>query len=194
MIHCWCEDDIPPWSTFWIKSVMNPIATEPPVAIVTRPGLADTAGGRSKESPIAEGDLTLFLPTAAFSYSEGVYPATLYTANLVPNLLTNGIAAIPAKSVFPGISLLTGIHWLGYDAAKSDPEHRWFFPRNDTWYLGSMIDSQTGDELEAYGQSADVLAHRVHGVAFRRIGLPDTINRCVAVVMQPLVMNHTAVL
>lgn len=182
---CYCEDSIPPWSVFWAKSLMNPSPFETPILVVTRPGVSVRDDDSDKTDALNDRDVELSLPTAAFEFytPPPIYKEFFYATNFKANIFTNGMLAIRAKNIFAAIPLTVGIHWLRYDEDRADPEHRLFFPRDDTWYLGSMASETTGSEREAYGQSRGTLAHRVHGVVFRRVGIADTIHKCVPVIM-----------
>jgi len=106
-----------------------------------------------------------------------VYHEGFYATNLRLYVLTNGMHAVPAKTIFYAKHLLHGVHWMRYDENHATPTHPWFYPRDDSWFLVST------NSKESFGQSKDQLQHRVHGVVFRRIGRADTINKCVPVVM-----------
>lgn len=161
-ILCWCEEDIPPWSCFWIKEIMNPSALETPIAVVYRPTDAAEEVALNESIIVKTWD-----PNVLY------YSSSLFVANLRADALTNGIIAVRAKNIFHALPLMVGFHWMAYDENLADPEHRWFYPRTDRWPLASkesptiLIDSE----------------NVVRGVQFLRIGNANESLHCVPVVM-----------
>jgi len=158
-----------------MKSVLNPVAIQEPAIVVSRPTTPPNAYNTHKTTM----DLDLYTPDAVTEYSQWpvAFPEAFYATNLRLNVLTNGIISVPAKTLFYAKHLLHGVHWMRYDENHATPTHPWFYPRDDSWFLGST------DTKESVGQSRSQLDRRVHGVVFRRIGRADTINKCVPVVM-----------
>lgn len=160
-ITCWTEQDLPPYSIFWMRDILNPCALKAPIVRVYRP-----TPDQVIEEDFYDGTLV-----RRWSSVYGYYVDATYVGNTRSDALTNGGSPIPAMSQFLGWQLHCGRFWLGYTTDDvPDPTIRRFGVRLSTGYLIPATPTEDTDI--------------VRGVTFIRLGEPDTVQRCVPVIME----------
>lgn len=205
-IACWCEEDVPPFSCLFMKSVLNPVASEDPIMIVMR-------GSRAIGLPSTPMDVGFMPPFGVLNWNWsadwGYFSSNAVQYLLRSGLVTNGAVSVPAKTPFYCEYLMLGVHWLGYDDTeeydtwqatsgphrpKANPEHIWFYPRDDTFLLGSVNGSYPFFRVNSLDPNSGALSESqsnriVDGVLFRRVGHADEARKCVSVVMESLMVQ-----
>lgn len=180
-ITCYCEEDVPPFACFVAKSVMNPVAFEEPIMVVSRFG--------DSTPPINDMDLyqRIYAPFIRIPNLEQL--GDIAIAPALPFVLTNGIVFARAKNLFQAEQPMLNVCWMRYDdevdeedTPYSDPYDLWFFPRPDRWFLSSTL----GLPLEFPGTPTSVTVmstgFQTGPIMFQRMGAPDLAAKCVPVV------------